>query len=548
MDNQQSFSSKKWMYFGLFLVAVFSLSLKINTLQVGAPYVTIDDQTMYEGGFLVWFGQAPPQRMYLESWVSGIVSIATYAARSVASGDSVGLNLVADAYRDFYLSPDPYVTSYRSVMLLVDMLTAFLIFLAAREIFRDSPTRDSTAALATSLFLLTYNTLWCYVVARPDTLMTFFAVLGLWLYYRSDFGNRFGSLLLSGISFGLATGMKLHGAFFVVFICVDMWRQLGLKVAFCRLFAFGLLSVISFSVAAGSILFDPLLYIKLRLLNARDDASPWLVWGDQFIAMLRGTGWLVIPVLVATVAYTLRRHSDDANLGRLKSLILLSVLWLLLFSAIRVLRPYWMLPALPLFYMIAAYGIGQLSRIHWRYPVVALLVVVMGCQITFQMRAFTSTPFNELRDWVSININPEDGFYIAGYSAVNVPKNTNSIREHTTLIKASLETAVTNGESFTERHIRLWEERARLRLYDMLNFTNNEGYQYQSYHLIEPNDLPGGNLRSSMRYVLVQEHFSSDDQSRMLEELRAHYQVVAQLVGPGGGGQGLSYDVYKRLE
>ena len=95
-----------------------------------------------------------------------------------------------------------------------------------------------------------------------------FAVAGLLLYYRSDFGEKPKNLVLSGVLLGLATGMKLHGAFFVIFICLDLWRQLGFLEAIRRAFWFGLVAVLVFAVAAGSVLFDPALYVKLRLLVA----------------------------------------------------------------------------------------------------------------------------------------------------------------------------------------------------------------------------------------------------------------------------------------
>lgn len=91
---------------------------KLLLVHVGAPYVTVDDSPLFEGGFLVWFGQAPPQRLFLESWISGLTSIGTYLATTPGA---MGGNLIADAWRAFHADPDPFVHAYRWLMLLVDL-------------------------------------------------------------------------------------------------------------------------------------------------------------------------------------------------------------------------------------------------------------------------------------------------------------------------------------------------------------------------------------------------------------------------------------------
>ncbi|MFO1390364.1 hypothetical protein, partial [Cellvibrio sp.] len=104
---QQSFLDK---YLALVLVATalgISLYFKLSLIGIGAPYTTIDDYTLFNAGFLVWFGEAPPQRMYMESWLTGFTSILTYVSHLLSSGQisALGLNLVADAFRDFQSNP-----------------------------------------------------------------------------------------------------------------------------------------------------------------------------------------------------------------------------------------------------------------------------------------------------------------------------------------------------------------------------------------------------------------------------------------------------------
>lgn len=529
------------------LVFLFSLGNKLSVLEVGAPYVTIDDQTKYEGGFHVWFGQAPPQRMYIESWISGVSSIATYVARHVGQDGAIGLNLVADAYRDFHANPDPYVQTYRSLMLFVDFLTALLVFLLAREIARRHAEVNWIAAIAASLYMLSFNTLWAYVVARPDTLTVLFAVSGLLLYYRSDFGERQKTLVLSGVLLGLASGMKLHGAFFVIFICLDLWRQLGFKEAVRRAFWFGLIAVVVFAVSAGSVIFDPALYVKLRLLNARDDASPWLEWGDQFYTLLHGTGWLIVP-LIAVSIWMVRRLPQWKGNPRFASVIFLSICWLILFASLRVLRGYWMLPALPLFYITAALVIVQAARNYWRLPVLALLFGIFGAQLWQEGRTFRDVPFNELRSWVTQNVAPDDTVYILGYTALSLPLNTSAIQQHKQVLEAGFTDAVAEGESFTDRHIRLWEERARYRLLDMLNFRSDTGYRYFGYNSFLPDVMEQFVPFDSVDFILLQEHFDLSEKRVLVRLLQDEYEKVTSLTAPGGGGYGLSYDVYRRAE
>lgn len=534
-------------YLILLVVIVVSLGNKLSVIDVGGPYVTIDDQTKYEGGFHVWFGQAPPQRMYIESWISGISSITTYVVRSFGKEGAFGINLIADAYRDFYTNPDPYVATYRSLMLIMDMLTALLVFFLAREVARQHREVDWIAVIATGLYLLSFNTLWAYVVARPDTMTVFFAVAGLLLYYRSDLGQRQKPLIFSGVLLGLATGMKLHAAFFVIFICLDLWRQLGLREALRRAWWFGIMAVVVFAVAAGSVLFDPALYVKLRLLNARDDASPWLQWGDQFITLLRGTGWLVVP-LVAAYIWMVRRSPDLKADSRVVSVIFMSICWLLLFASIRVLRGYWMLPALPLFYIVAACAAVYFFRGYWRIPAFSLLFAIFGAQTWFEAKSFRDVPFNDLRQWVVQHVKPEDTIYILGYTAINLPLNTSAIGQHKRVLETGFSEAVSQGESFTKRHIRLWEERARYRLLDMLNFNSEDGYRYFGYNGFQPDVMEEVVSFSNVNYILLQEHFDLSEAKQLVNLMETEFEQVESLIGPGGGGNGLSYDVYKRIQ
>ena len=541
MNNNQLLT-KQWLVYGAFvLCAIISVALKVNILDVGAPFVTIDDNTTYEGGFLVWFGQAPPQRMYIESWLNGLSSIITYVIYQLQTGGSIGVNIVADAYNHYQISPDLYVKSYRLVSLFIDLLSAYFIFLTARIIL---PSQHQLKALAvTALYLLSYNAIWCYVVARPDNPMVLLSSIGLYLYYRSNFGANLSAFLLAGLFFGAATGMKLHGAFFVVFIVLDLLRVHGFKKALPLAMSFGVISVVAFFVAAGSALFDPLTYIKLRALNAKDDVSPWIQWGDQFWEIIQGTGFLIIPLIFGAIFVAIKTKVWRTQ-DKIVSVILLSILWLLLFGSIRQLRAYWMLPALPLFYILGVYGLFHLKK-QWQSLVVLLtLFLLMGYQSYKQSSQFASTPFNEFRAWTQANVAQDEALFIFGYDALFLPVSKTTVNNVSSGYSAMMARAKDSGESFTERHVRFWEERSRLMLFDMYIPPEN-AYTYYSYHKTPLAEFSELIAFRDTKYIAVLDGFIADDID-ITALLSAKYNFIISVTGPGGGGSGLTYAIYEK--
>jgi len=540
--QNNKFSSNKVTIYTAFLICVLvSLFFKINILDVGAPFVTIDDNTTYEGGFLVWFGQSPPQRMYIESWLNGLSSIVTFTIYQIQSGGSLGINIVADAYNHYQKSPELYVKSYRILSLFIDLLTVYFVFLTAKIILPSD--NNQKALLVSALYLLSYNAIWCFVVARPDNPMVLLSTIGLYFYYRSAFGKNSTYFILSAVFLGLATGMKLHGAFFVVFIMFDLLRVNGLKKILSLAFPFGCVSLISFAVSAGSVLFDPLTYIKLRVLNAKDDVSPWIESGDQFGVILQGTGWLVIPLVFLSICFIVKNKQIKEN-QTITSILLLSVMWLLLFASIRQLRAYWMLPALPLFYILAVYGLFQLKR-KWQIYLVSLaLITVMSFQSYMQSSAFKNVPFNEFQTWVKSTVKKDEKLFIFGYDALFLPVsrvvvNNFSIGYNQIMLKAK-----SSGESFTERHVRFWEERSKLKLFDMYKPTDNT-YTYYSYYKTPLSEFSELIKFNEMDYLAVLDGFVAEDMD-LNYLVNRQYVFLTSVIGPGGGGSGLTYSIYKK--
>ena len=528
---------------GLAGVFIFSAALKGSLLKIGAPFTTIDDITAYNGGFLVWFGNSPPQRMFLESWVYGLSSLATYLVHLVRVGqlETLGSNLVADAYRHFYNHPDPYVVTYRSLMLLVDLATALLTWRLARLVLADR-WRGWAAALVAGLYLLSYNTVWCNVVARPDTLVTFFSTLGLYWYYKSDFGERPGFFQLSAVALGLAGGLKLHAVFFVVFITLDLLRVYGLRRAWSRIVPFGLIAVFLFLVGTGMLLFDPLRYIKLRMLNVVDDASPWIQWGEQFLAALKGTGWVVLP-LVGLGAWQAWRDRSDRRAG---SVALLAVGWMILFLSIRQLRPYWMLPALPVFYLAAVLALTRVRQRAVAMAMVAVLVILCAVQTVHQASVLRGVQHHQLRDWVTTHVDPSEPVFMYGYEALALPRNTVCIRTIGKGLERGLVRDLAEDLPQVERHLKNWEEQSALALFDLLNFRNEAGFSLYSFYRTPLESLTGLITLDDMTWVLAQSGFHPAEGRDLEERLSLEFEPVTTVTGNGGGGAGLEYTVYRR--
>lgn len=535
----------------LIVVFAVSLALKLAVIHVGAPYVSVDDRPLFDGGFLVWFGNAAPQRVYLECWIAGLISVLTWVFKVVTHtvSGSLGLNVVADAYRDYYVTPDAYAHAYRYFVLAMDLTAAGLVYRLARRALADT-WRGWAAVLPSAMFLLSYNTIWADIVARPDAMLPLFMTAGLLMYYRSDFGRRTGWLLGAGFTLGLGAGYKLHLVFAVVFVLADLVRVHGLRAALRLSWGFVALAVLAFLVAAGIPLFDPLKYVKLRMANVKDDASPWIKWGEQFVAMVRGTGWLVLPLTVGAII-----HRGPASFRRANpvaaSLVFQSIGWLILFASIRQLRAYWMLPALPLFYVAA---VGYLASVTQVRPsltracavVAALIIIVIAGQSWREVRAFRSSNQDGLRTWVKANVAKDTPFFVFGFDALILPRNTKCLANIATGIERGFARDRAAGLSYTARHVKNWEEECELVLQDMLGRVCTEGYEFYSYYTTPFDKYDGIIDMSRMRYVMVQEHFGSPLDFPLASYLAEHFDPVAETTGAGGRGYGLRYQIYER--
>ncbi|MBB6091637.1 hypothetical protein HNQ60_000483 [Povalibacter uvarum] len=536
---------KKPTTFGLLALFAVAILLRVSVIGVGAPHITIDDDTAFEGGFLVWFGQAPPQRMYIESWLYGLVCIVVYVGKVFGGlvGTGIGVNLVADAYRDFYADPSAYVLAYRWFTLFVDLVSTWLIYRIARHVLGDR-WGGWAAVIVAAMYVLSYNILWSGIVARPDSFLTLYCALGLLFYLRSDAGRQTGWLIASAVFLGIAGGQKLHGAFLAIFLSIDLLRVHGLRNGFGK---FALLAGISgffFCVAAGSPLFDPLMYLKLRMANVKDDASPWILWGEQFVTLLRGTGWIIVPATLVGIwmAFVARGTKEAERIG---TLAVVALGWLLLFGSIRQMRAYWMLPALPVFYVMAVHALSSMRARTVGLAASAAMLAVLAAQSVKQISDLRAAPYQELQQWAFEDAR-DRAFYVLGYDALTAPKNTQCMARTRQVVQHLLDQDRAAGVSFTERHVKNWEERTTLMLFDMLGSKFDPGYEFYDFHSAPPEVFGSVVGWDAIQFLVVQDRFDLDLAPAVRDLLDSQFEFVAEKTGAGGGDAGLKYRIYRR--
>jgi hypothetical protein len=298
-----------------------------------------------------------------------------------------------------------------------------------------------------------------------------------------------------------------------------------------------------FLVADGTSLFDPLMYVKARWATYHDDYSPYLHWGDQFLVILKGTGWLMAPLAAAGALAAFRRPAPPA----LKSVAVLALGWLVVFCTTRQLRGYWMLPAVPLFYVLAAWYIGQLRRPRLRVVIAAAaLVLMIGQTVSLSWRV-RHTDLNELRSWVVANVAPHESLYLLGDSVLRLPRNTGAMGVYRTAYERELASDITAGRPFVERHMKNWEEIATLRLFDMLDYRNDRGYTLFHYRDMPPQKFPDLVRLDRMDYLIVQEHFAFDEVPGLSRLLADGFHLIGTRRSEGGDGSGLLHSVYRRV-
>jgi len=522
--------------------ALVSIALKAANVSVGAPQFMIDDFSLYEGGFLVWFGQAPPQHAFIECWLCGLSSFACFAVRALWAGHrltSAEGYFVAGALRDFYNAPDAYYATYRSLLIAVDALTAFFVWKLARRTLADV----WTAAWATALFLFTYNALWCALVGRPDTLMTCAATAGLYLYVRSDAVRSRPAFWWAAICMGLAAGLKMHGGLLTIFAVVDLLRRHGLRAGLRPAFAFAATAFVVFLAADGSLLYDPLVYVKARVSTYHDDASPYLHWGHQFLVILRTTAWVIAPLAIAGAA-ALRR--DGAAPRALRTLAVFGLGWLAVFALTRPLRGYWMLSAAPVLYILAASALDRLRQPWVRGTVMAAIAAVMMTETAALSWQTSHTDTGGLRAWVGTTVKPGERFYIVGDAILRLPKNTDTMRLYKAAYEREMESDLAGGRPFVERHLKNWEEQAQLRLFDMLGYRNDGGHAFYSYRDMPPQKYGDLVPLARMDYLVVQERFPVDDVPGLKSLLATGFCYIGERRAEGGDGRGLTVRIYRR--
>jgi len=176
----------------------------------------------------------------------------------------------------------------------------------------------------------------------------------------------------------------------------------------------------------------------------------------------------------------------------------------------------------------------------------AAVLGVMAWQCIGEVRHFRGVAHNEMRSWVLANVNRDKPIYILDYEALNLPKNSKCRAATREGLSRRIESAPLGDDSFTLRHVEMWEERAGLTLLDMLGDDNDSGYYYHGVHGASLEEWGGIIDRSEFKCVFVQQGLDLREEPEWMKAIARDLAEIATVVGRGGGGRGLSYRILVR--
>ncbi len=102
------------------------------------------------------------------------------------------------------------------------------------------------------------------------------------------------------------------------------------------------------------------------------------------------------------------------------------------------------------------------------------------------------------------------------------------------------------GTPFVARHLKNWEERAQLRLFDMLGSRNTGGYAFYNYRDFPPEKFGDLVPLERMVYLIVQQRFDTSEVPGLDRLLADRFRFVAERRSEGGNGGGLTHRIYRR--
>ena len=151
------------------------------------------------------------------------------------------------------------------------------------------------------------------------------------------------------------------------------------------------------------------------------------------------------------------------------------------------------------------------------------------------------------RRWVQKNA-ADKPIYILGYEALMLPKNTVCIQNRVAGLNNTVKLSLAEGLSFTHRHLKNWEERSDLVLFDMLGNKYDHGYEYYGIYSTPLDTYSDVISLDTMSFVFVQSHYPVNTQPGLEQYFQDNFTMITELTGAGGGGSGLKYKIYERNE
>jgi hypothetical protein len=280
----------------------------------------------------------------------------------------------------------------RSVTVFVSLATLLLVYLFGRRAYGER-----VALLAALLLGLAVIHIHNAHFLTVDTMLTFFCALTLWASLRLAMNGGFGDAALAGVALGWGAASKASGALalfaplLAVLICLLQDRRLSRAALRLLLIAGG--GVFAFALGEPYALLAPLPYLEAinrqaRMVGGAVDwpytrqyvnTTPYLYQLKQLFLWELGpalgvASFLGVGAGLASALYKIRRLATDEAAQGTALLLAFFLPYFALVGSYEVKFLRYMLPLAPIFCLLAAWLLGQVTNwITRRVPYVGSL-------------------------------------------------------------------------------------------------------------------------------------------------------------------------------
>ena len=271
---------------------------------------------------------------------------------------------------------------------------------------------------ATSFYLVDHSH-----VIRPDIIQTLFLLLvcyGLLQISRQPDATKW--YVWSGIAFGLAVTSKYPSLFIIP--AVGVWfiiLQCRHNIRLFRWLAAAVISLVTSFITGPFLYLDPVRVIHDVIIEGRNThgghdrlgwlgnvgwylthALDWEIGTGLYILSLLVIGWIIIKLIR-------RRHDHVRDIYAI-FIIAIAASYLGCLSILSLHWERWVIPLIPLLFIITAYGLDEMIRVwRWRPIVLLIVIIVLAPGPTVRLiRTLTgySHPYTvaSAQEWATANI------------------------------------------------------------------------------------------------------------------------------------------------